>query len=300
MVLTKNPGYWQPGVPHLDRIEIPVISDSTAQVSALRSGRTQLSVGLTAQDAKTVTGDGDQFALVSTIEGVYPIVLDKVADQRVRQAIAYAIDRDRINEQVYGGLGRTDGLYWAKGSADYPADLANPYGFDPAKAKQLIQDAGAAGTEVPITIINLPVIQSEYQIIANNLTDIGLRPVLTSLAPSDYQQRLAAGGGGNFLALRGLNGTASFMLETNPDLRLAGAHRQTTAPEYTTLVGSVLGAADDASRATAVRALTTYLNDQAVVVPLVTTSGVGVRTSAVQGVAVDLMGWDPVGTCFVR
>jgi peptide/nickel transport system substrate-binding protein len=299
MALARYEDYWQDERPHLDRIELSIIGDSTAQASALRSGRTHLSNGLTVQDAVSVTQGSEQFELVDTINGVYPIVLDQVPDQAVRQAIAYAIDKERINEQVYGGLGTTEGLYWAQSADDYPAELANPYPYDPERARQLIEEAGATGTEVPITIINLPVIAAEYEIIANNLTEVGLRPTLTALAPPDYQQRLAAGQGGNFLALRGLNGTAAFMVQTNTDLRLQGAHRQTTTPEYEQLVEQVIQAEGEESPE-AVRELTEYMIDQAVVVPLVTTSGVSVVSTDVQGVGFDLMGWVPSETCLVE
>ncbi|OMQ16712.1 hypothetical protein A7K94_0200665 [Modestobacter sp. VKM Ac-2676] len=298
MTLTQYEDYWQGAVP-LDGIELNIIGDSTAQVSALRSGRTQLSSGLTVQDALSVTEGSDQFELDRTINGVYPMVLDEIEDQTLRQAIAYAIDRERINEQVYGGLGTTDGLYWSQGSSDYPDDLANPYGYDPDRARQLVAEAGAEGAEVPITIINLPVIAAEYEIIANNLTEIGLRPALTALAPPDYQQRLASGTGGNYLALRGLNGTAAFMVQTNTDLRLEGAHRQTTTPEYEQLVEQVIQA-EGSESADAVSELTEYMNDQAVVVPLVTTEGVSVRSADVQNAPMDLMGWVPNETCFVE
>jgi len=299
MALVRYEGYWQEEGSYLDRVELNVVPDSTAQVSALRSGRTQLSNGLTVQDALSVTEGSDQFELDRTINGVYPMVLDQVPDQRVRQAIAYAIDKDRINEQVYGGLGTTEGLYWTPGSSDYPQDLAGPYPYDPDRARQLVEEAGAAGTEVPITIINLPVIAAEYEIIANNLSEIGLVPSLTALAPPDYQQRLAAGTGGNYLALRGLNGTPAFMVQTNTDLRLAGAHRQTTTPEYEQLVQQVVDAEADQT-AEAVSELTRYMNDQAVVLGLVTTEGVSVRSSQVQNAPMDLMGWIPNQTCFVE
>jgi peptide/nickel transport system substrate-binding protein len=299
MILARNEGYWQAERPYLDRIELAIIGDSTAQVAALQSGRTQLSNGLTVQDAQSVTQGRDQFQLVETVNGVYPIVLDAVADQAVRQAIAYAIDKERINEQVFGGIGATEGLYWSNASTDYPKDLANPYPYDPERARQLIHQAGATGAEVPITIINLPLIQAEYEIIANNLTEVGLRPTLTALAPPEYQQRLAGGTAGNFLALRGVNGTAAFMVQTNTDLRLKGAHRQTTTPEYEQLVQQVTQAQGDAS-AQAVRDLTRYMIDQAVVVNLVTTRGVAVRSTEIQGVDVDLMGWVPASTCFVE
>ncbi|WP_249522963.1 ABC transporter substrate-binding protein [Modestobacter marinus] len=300
IVLTKNDDYWQDGLPYLDRIESTTIPDSTAQVSSLRSGRAQLSNGLTVQDALSVTEGNPQFELLSTINGTYPIILDAVEDQRVRQAIGHAIDRDRINEQVFGGRGTTDGLYWAAASANYPEDLTGAYEYDPEQARQLIEEAGAAGTEVPITIINLPVIAAEYEIIANNLTEVGLTPTLTALAPPDYQQPLSAGTGGNYLSLRGLNGSPSFLLQTNADLRLEGAHRQFTSPEYTELATAVIGATTAEESAEAVHELTEYMNDQAFLHPLVTVPGTSVQSTDLQDVDVVLGGWVPATTCYVE
>jgi peptide/nickel transport system substrate-binding protein len=299
MVLTRYEDYWQEDRPYLDRIEAVTIGDSTAQVSALRSGRTQFSTGLTIQDAIATTTGSNQLELLDTIYGVYPIILDAVPDQAVRQAIGYAIDKERINEQVFGGLGSVTGLYWAEGAEGYPADLANPYPYDPDRARQLIEQAGAAGTEVSITTLNIPVLQAEYEIIANNLTEVGLRPTVTALAPADYQQRLTAGQGGNYLSLRGINGGASFMLQTNADLRLEGAHRQFSPPEYEQLVQQVIQAGRGEEGAKALRELTEYMNEQAFLHPLVTTFGQAVKSAELQNVDVAVGGWIPANSCLV-
>jgi peptide/nickel transport system substrate-binding protein len=300
MVLTRNDDHWAEEGPYLDRIEVVTIADSTAQVSALQSGRTQFSTGLTIQDAVASTTGSNELELLPTINGVYPIILDAVPDQAVRQAIGYAIDKERINEQVFGGLGSVTGLYWPEGTDDYPEDLADPYEYDPDRARQLIEEAGAAGTEVNITTINIPVLQAEYEIIANNLTEVGLRPSINALAPADYQQRLTAGQGGNYLSLRGINGGASFALQTNADLRLEGAHRQFSTPEYEQLVQAVIQAADDDERVEAVHELTEYMNDQAFLHPLVTAFGQAVTNTDLQNVDVAVGGWTPVNSCLVQ
>ncbi|MGY1842629.1 ABC transporter substrate-binding protein [Modestobacter sp. SYSU DS0875] len=300
MTLTPFADYWAEDGPYLDQIEITVIPDSTAQVSAARSGRTQISYGLTVQDALSITEGSDQFELFDTVFGAYPIVLDGIEDQTVRQAIGYAIDRERINEQVFGGLGTTDGLYWAPGSATYPEDLANAYEYDPDRARELIEGAGAAGMEVPITTINIPTIAAEYEIIANNLTEVGLRPTLNALAPPDYQQRLSSGAGGTYLSLRGINGSPAFLLQTNADLRLEGAHRQFSPPEYEELAQAVIQASSEDESVAAVAELTEYMNDQAFLHPMVSSPGVAVQAADVQGVDVPIGGWLPTRTCFTE
>jgi peptide/nickel transport system substrate-binding protein len=301
MVLVRNEDYWQEGQPTFDRIENVAIPDSTAQLSALRSGRAQMSFGLTTQDALTVTGGTSQFEIQQTGQTVYPLVLETrkgvFTNKTARQAVGYAIDRDRINKQILGGLGKVTGLYWLSGTEGYPTDLENRYTRDPEKARQLIQQAGATGAAVPITFINNPVLQAEYEIIANNLTEIGLKPSPVPLPAPDYQQRLASGNGGNYLAFRGQNGTAPFMVQTNADLRLQGAHRQFSTPEYTSLVNQVIQSGGDAE---SVRKLTEYMLDEAFLQPLVTAPGVAVKSKSLQNSAFGLGGLRPNETCLSR
>ncbi|MEI4274016.1 hypothetical protein TEK04_20020 [Klenkia sp. LSe6-5] len=99
--------------------------------------------------------------------------------------------------------------------------------------------------------------------------------------------------------MRGINGTPAFMVQTNQDLRVSGGHRQTTTPEYEQLVQQLVEATgDDADDA--VEAYTDYLNEQAVVVPLVTSTGVAVRSTQVQGIDGQLLGTPATGACFVE
>jgi len=300
MVLVRNDAYWGEAAP-LDEIVVTLITDSTAQVSAIRSGRTQLSLGLTIQDATTVSTD-PQYQLVDTVFGAYPLVLDPsgpLADVAVRKAIDMAIDRARINEQVFSGQGTTTGLYWSPTAEDYPADLENAVPYDPDAARQMIEEAGATGAAVPITILATPVLQAEYEIIANNLTAIGLVPSVNALASADYQQRLAAGQGGTYLSLRGINGGASFAVQTNADLRLANPHRTFASPEYTDLVTGVVQAGADES-ADAVHALTEYMIDQSFVLPMVTSTGKGLATADLVNATFALGGLVPTETCLAQ
>lgn len=286
ITLVRNEEYWEEGQPFLDRIENVAIPDSTAQLSALRSGRAQMAFGITTQDALSITEADPQFELIETGQTVYPIVFDTrsgpLADPAVRQAIGYAIDRDRINEQVLGGLGSTAGLYWSQEGANYPEEFANAYEYDPERARQMIEEAGATGAEVPIEIINNPVLQAEYEIIANGLSEAGLRPSVVALAAPDYQQRRASGAGGHYLSFRGVNGGPAFMVQTNADLRLQGSHRQFSTAEYEQLVNAVVQSPPGEQSTEAVAALTEYMNEQAFLHVNAIAPGVSVADTSVR------------------
>lgn len=158
--MTRNDAYWEKGLPYLDGIELTVIGDSTAQLAALRSGRAHLANGLNIQDAKTVVDD-KKFHLDLNHGLVYALGFDVTKapfdKPEVRRAIGYAIDRQRINQQVFGGVGTTTSLPWSDDATGYPAELAATYSYQPDRAKKMIEDAGAAGARVEIAVHALPV-----------------------------------------------------------------------------------------------------------------------------------------------
>lgn len=65
----------------------------------------------------------------------------KLADKRVRQAIAHAINRQAIVDRLLFGHGRTFNTNAHPENPYYPADL-NTYAYDPEKAKELLKEAG--------------------------------------------------------------------------------------------------------------------------------------------------------------
>ena len=66
-----------------------------------------------------------------------------VADKRVRQAIAHAVNMDAIIKKVLGGNGILLGSLLTKDHFGYDPTV-NPYPYDPEKAKKLLGEAGYA------------------------------------------------------------------------------------------------------------------------------------------------------------
>ncbi len=67
-------------------------------------------------------------------------VENKLSDPRVRQAIAYAIDMDTVVETLFEGKAIVADSMIPNGSWKAPG--LNAYGYDPDKARQLLQEAG--------------------------------------------------------------------------------------------------------------------------------------------------------------
>lgn len=64
-----------------------------------------------------------------------------LADQRVRRAIAHAINRQRIVDQVFNGKNTVIHSYAPAWRWDYSADVTK-YDYNPARARQLLEEAG--------------------------------------------------------------------------------------------------------------------------------------------------------------
>ncbi|WP_303978545.1 ABC transporter substrate-binding protein [Streptococcus danieliae] len=137
----------------------------------------------------------------------------KAADVRVRQAFAYALNRDKMNEKIYNGI-----RYSATGSGLYPPAVKlihNPdavaYDYNPEKAKELLDEAGfkdvdgdglrenAKGEKVQFNFAIRNTGQTIDQPLADTFIqswkDVGLDVQLVDgklMSPKDWSQRVQA------------------------------------------------------------------------------------------------------------
>jgi peptide/nickel transport system substrate-binding protein len=96
-------------------------------------------------------------------------------DVRVRQAIAYAIDRKAIIDGAMNGLGTPIGSHYTPLEPGY-VDLTGIYPHDPEKAKALLKEAGVT-TPLQLSLILPPVTsyaRQGGQIVAAELADVGI------------------------------------------------------------------------------------------------------------------------------
>ncbi len=198
--LVRNPSYWKQGEPYLDGVDVTVVRDSQSMVSSLRAGQSQLALDVAPLDGKALAGDPDLELIKSDAnDSTYyvgsNVTVPLLSDKRVRQAIAYSIDRQRILQQVFGGVGTVTSLPWSPNSPAYDASMVNHYNFDVAKAKQLLADAGATGASVNVYYDSgfAPNV-GLAEIIQYDLTQAGLVPNMQPLQASDFFAKLQSGG----------------------------------------------------------------------------------------------------------
>lgn len=288
ITLTRYADYRDADVGHLDGIEFEVITDPTAMVSALRSGRAQIGANLSATDISSLLAGPGYTSLTSG--GGIPVLGMNVTvppfdNPEVRQAIGYAIDRERILDQALGDGAISTDLFWSPSTPGYTPELANHFTYDPDKAKQLIDAAGATGAVVPISYPALPTQTAVYEIVQNNLEAVGLEPQSVALSVAEFDQKQTNGElGAAFVLGHGQVGlSAATMLDSLPSLR-EGNPSGFWNDEYERLRDDLRAARDEAETASAVEALSTYLLEQAFSLPFGQTPNIMVVSDAVSGV----------------
>ena len=147
MTLAKNETYWQEGLPLLDAVEITVIQEDAAREAALLGGEVDFITSVAPQAVQAMQDNSEVVVMVSPALAYKYIGLnltrEPLNDVRVRQAIAYAINRDDLCSA--GDFGLCSPLHGG------PIDTASPWHFDYApysqdieKAKALLAEAGYA------------------------------------------------------------------------------------------------------------------------------------------------------------
>jgi peptide/nickel transport system substrate-binding protein len=153
MVLVRNPNYWMTDddglpLPYLDGIEIIFLSESSAQVEALRGGQVDYVIYLPTEFIPMLEEDPNVEVYQAPSNTAYVLRMRSdegpTADVRVRQALKAATDRSAILDGAFGGLGTT-GRDTPIGPAygDFYLDVPEPV-RDVEKAKELLAEAGYA------------------------------------------------------------------------------------------------------------------------------------------------------------
>jgi peptide/nickel transport system substrate-binding protein len=153
MVLEKN-GAW-PGIKkeNPDRLIFLRIKEDEARVTALLNGELQL-----AQFIPPHLVDRVKSAPGVTLKSTSPVEVMFLAmnpnfkpwdNKKVRQAVAYAIDREAIVKAIFRGGAEVLHGPIGPGQYGYTSDVEPKYEYNPEKAKQLLKEAGYAnGVEI--------------------------------------------------------------------------------------------------------------------------------------------------------
>jgi len=144
--LEAFPDYWE-GAPKLQNVRVRVISDMNALQAELQSGRVDIApmpTSLSPDAVKRLEQDPNLQVKVFSGSNVRLLTLNSQSppldNVKVRQAIAYAIDRESLIKNLLLGFGKIAHSIIPEESWAYSA--GQTYSYDPARAKKLLDEAG--------------------------------------------------------------------------------------------------------------------------------------------------------------
>ncbi|GAA5059959.1 ABC transporter substrate-binding protein [Streptomyces similanensis] len=191
----RNDAYWLKDRPYLDAVEFRVVSQADALVSSLRTGQSQLSFQVPGRNLAVLkdhpdltitpydTGAGATYLGVNT-------TIAPLNDRTVRQALAYAVDRDRLLAQSLGGYGLASAAPWPKSSPAFTETGRTHYTHDPAKARQLLKSAGHTRLDLPLLHLALPGDTAVAESLQYDLKQAGVHVTLQPTDPATAQKNL--------------------------------------------------------------------------------------------------------------
>ncbi len=143
VTLVRNDDYFG-GRPHLDKIVVRTVKEDSARVLGLEAGDYDLIVRIPPEDVPRLMQEGRVRVYAAQSNRALRIGINETkkpfTDVRVRQALNYAIDKESIVKNIYQGMASIIPDVVGPLNVGYAAVKGYPY--DPAKAKQLLAEAG--------------------------------------------------------------------------------------------------------------------------------------------------------------
>lgn len=186
--LVVNPNYHlksKYGGPYLDGIQAMNFADADAAALAFESGDIDmaLTLAITGGIAKRFRGKGQTRLSPKTgLTYVGCVVTNPLlSDNRVRQALFLAIDRQRFQKEVGEGFSTLTVQPWPKSSPAFEPAYEAAY-YDPAKAKTLLKQAGFSQDKPLKLEYAAATYQTQAAVLKENWDAIGVK---VDLAPSE-------------------------------------------------------------------------------------------------------------------
>lgn len=175
VVLKKNPAYWDAANIHIDNVELDSAPDTSTVVAGLQTGVYNFA-DLSPSQAKAAKAAGlDVFvqpgfnaANISLNTNKAPFDNPKVVD-----AVRAAINRQEFVDKLTFGYGQATDQPFPPGYIAYDPQSAELYPYDPAKAKQLLAEAGYQPGQIKLDLV-IPTAQPQAEIVQSQLAAVGI------------------------------------------------------------------------------------------------------------------------------
>jgi peptide/nickel transport system substrate-binding protein len=196
LVMEAYEGYWRK-MPSVKRLVYKSVPEATTRLAMLKRGEVDLAYLLDAPQAEEIKRDPSlKLAFSGGIGTFYLDYLDQWDskspwhDRRVRLAASHALDRRALSEAETLGASRPNGSLIPR-TFQYALPL-DPHPYDPARAKQLLAEAGYPGGFDAGDLYPWPPYTAFSEAVANYLGAVGIKVRLRTMERAAFYQALAS------------------------------------------------------------------------------------------------------------
>ncbi|MBL7996518.1 ABC transporter substrate-binding protein [bacterium] len=201
LILAANTDYWD-GRPYLDTLIFKAVNRSEERVSRLLSGEYDMIESPTPEKIAEIENDKNLKVFKQPGVNIAYMAMNMskkpFSDERVRQAVVYAVNREKLVEKVYGEFGRPAKNPIPPMLLGYNEEIRfTPY--DPEKAKQLLTEAGFPGGfktklwYMPIAREYMPDGKGTAELIQTDLKAVGIEAEIATYPWHEYLEKLYKG-----------------------------------------------------------------------------------------------------------
>ncbi len=257
LTLEANPDYWG-GAPKIKTLIFKPMPEVSTRIAALQTGAADIATNIPPDQAPALKNSSNFSiqavpSLLVVYYGIDSITPGPLTNQKVRQALNYAIDRQTIVKDILRGYGKVSSSSVSDEVFGFDSSL-QPYPYDPAKAKELLKEAGYPNG-FPLTLDG-PIGRYEMdtdveQAVAGYLQNIGIQATVRTHEWGQYASMHFGVDNPGSLYMLGWGGSGTFI----PELALtplfqSGQYFSTTKdPELDKLLQTGGQSTDPATRA---------------------------------------------------
>ena len=196
--LAGNPDYWE-GAPKVQKLRLKTVTDANALQAELQTGGVDIAPNPSNLPPDSVRSLGASPTLkVEQSDGsniqylVFNTQSPQLNNVKIRQAIGYAVDRRKIVSELLFNQAKVANSILPEQSWAYSP--GTQYKYDPAKAKQLLQEAGYKNEPIVFKYSSGNAYVNQYaQVIQSSLTDVGINVQIETLEVNTIRTQLAQG-----------------------------------------------------------------------------------------------------------
>jgi peptide/nickel transport system substrate-binding protein len=201
LVFERNPDYWG-GAPPLDGFIIRPLPEAVARLTALETGEVDWVNSVHPDSIDRVRANPNLTIDLAQLPNTWGYIpnhrADPTSNVKVRQALNWAVNREALCKDLMRGLAVPSTSPFAPtGTFGYDPDIKG-YGYDPAKAKALLAEAGFGDGlklhfQIPQGAVGSPFAVEMNQYLQQNFKDVGIDVNIETLEAQIMQTNLSKG-----------------------------------------------------------------------------------------------------------